>query len=196
MPTHPLLCAVQHIHPRPADKCKGHRDDCVDRNHGRPRRAVALTRLMRPLHSTALLLATLLLGPTACHPAGDRAAMPGDSADTSPFSAIQPDDRLHFTGTEPFWGGEVAGGTLTYRTVDYPEGQSISVSRFAGRGGLSFSGRLDTAPLDLTITDGACSDGMSDRRYPFTATLRIGSDVRNGCAWSDAHPATDERAGA
>ena len=40
----------------------------------------------------------------------------------------------------------------------------------------------------MTVTRLACSDGMSDRTYPFTVTLEIGDDKRNGCAWSERHP--------
>jgi len=29
---------------------------------------------------------------------------------------------------------------------------------------------------------------MSDRTYPFTATLKIGDDTRNGCAWTEREP--------
>jgi uncharacterized membrane protein len=38
------------------------------------------------------------------------------------------------------------------------------------------------------ITPGVCSDGMSDRTYPFVATLRLGDETRNGCAWSENSP--------
>lgn len=137
----------------------------------------------------------LLFAVTACHASGDRGSAPGDTDDTRPFSAIGSGETLHFTGTEPFWGGEVTGAALTYRTPENDGGSSISVSRFAGRGGLSFSGRLDDASFDLSVTEGRCSDGMSDRRYPFTATLRIGGEVRSGCAWSDSHPVVEARPG-
>ncbi len=33
----------------------------------------------------------------------------------------------------------------------------------------------------MTVTPLACSDGMSDRSYPFTVTLKLGEDLRNGC---------------
>ena len=92
---------------------------------------------------------------------------------------------LRVTGTEPFWGGTVAGDTFTYTTLENQVGEAIAVTRFAGRGGLSFSGTRAGAPLDLAITPGACSDGMSDRTYPFVATLQLGSDQRQGCAWRD-----------
>jgi len=62
------------------------------------------------------------------------------------------------------------------------------VSRFAGRGGLSFSGEMNGEALTLAVTPGACSDGMSDRTYPFVVTLRIGDDLRNGCGWTKTHP--------
>ena len=143
----------------------------------------------------ALLLAACDRGETDS-PAADRspaaaaasADVPGDTADTSPFAGIAEDEVLRFTGTEPFWGGEVSGGTLTYSTPENQDGTAIPVERFAGRGGIGLSGTLDGAPFEMTVTRLACSDGMSDRSYPFTVTLEIGDDKRNGCAWSERHP--------
>jgi uncharacterized membrane protein len=40
------------------------------------------------------------------------------------------------------------------------------------------------------VTRGACSDGMSDREYPFTVTLQVGEEKRMGCAWTDKMPFT------
>ena len=37
------------------------------------------------------------------------AAVPGDTDETEPYSEIAEDEVLRFTGTEPFWGGEVCG---------------------------------------------------------------------------------------
>ena len=93
---------------------------------------------------------------------------------------------IRFAGTEPFWGGQVAGTSLTYTAPDNLDGSVITVERFAGRGGLSFSGRLDGRTFDLAITPGDCTDGMSDRTYPLVATLQLGSEQRNGCAWRDS----------
>ena len=62
------------------------------------------------------------------------------------------------------------------------------VERFAGRGGISFSGELDGAELEMMVTPLACSDGMSDRAYPFTATLKLGEETRKGCAWTERQP--------
>lgn len=104
------------------------------------------------------------------------------------YDGIAADETVHFTGTEPFWGGESAGGTLTYSTPENIEGRTISVERFAGNNGLSIAGELDGASFDLVVTPAECSDGMSDRTYPFVATLQIGEETRFGCAWTDRQP--------
>lgn len=101
------------------------------------------------------------------------------------YAGIGADETLRFTGTEPFWGGSAAGTTLTYTTPDKPEGEAIPVQRFAGNNGLGFTGTLDGRGFDMAVTDAPCSDGMSDRTYPFTVTLQIGTETRNGCAWTD-----------
>ena len=126
----------------------------------------------------------------------DPAAPSGQTADPAIPDADSPEayngigeaETLHFTGTEPFWGGEVAGTSLTYTTPENPDGARIAVERFAGRGGLSFSGALESADLEMTATPLECSDGMSDRSYPFTVTLEIGEETRNGCGWTEAKP--------
>lgn len=109
---------------------------------------------------------------------------------TSPegFSDIGEEETVEFTGTEPFWGGSVTGTQLTYTTPENIDGTTIAVKRFTGQGGLGYSGQLDGAAFDMTITPGACSDGMSDRTYPYTVTLRIADDMRRGCAWTEADP--------
>ena len=114
---------------------------------------------------------------------------PGDTGDNTPFSEISADAVLRFVGTEPFWGGSVVGETLLWSTpensADNADGEQIAVTRFAGRGGLNFSGTLGGQPFDMAVTPGECSDGMSDRTFPFNATVRIGAQQLNGCAWRE-----------
>jgi uncharacterized membrane protein len=132
----------------------------------------------------AVPLAFLL---TACQPASSQqGALPGDSADRQPFAEIAASEAISFLGTEPFWSGQTSGTSLTYKTPEKEGGETIAVKRFAGRGGLSVTGMLAGASFDLTVTPGECSDGMSDRTYPYTATLKIGeTPTRLGCAWTD-----------
>lgn len=118
-------------------------------------------------------------------------SVPGDADDSRPWSAIAPDETVQASGTEPFWSVRVERGQMIYTAPDLPEGQEIAVTRFAGRGGLSFSGERDGNVWTLAITQGVCSDGMSDRSYPFTATLADGVTTRQGCAWSAAKPYRD-----
>lgn len=137
-----------------------------------------------------LLALTIALPLAACENRADTSNVPGDNSDTQPYSRIGTEETVHFTGTEPFWGGEVGGSTLIYSTPENIDGTTIPVSRFAGRGGVSFSGELGGESFDLSVSEGECSDGMSDRTYPFHATLQIGEELRSGCAWTDSEPFT------
>lgn len=132
----------------------------------------------------SMVWATPLLLLAACGQ-GNNANVPGDTGDESAYAGIAENAVINLTGTEPFWGGTVEGGWFTYTTPENIDGKRLSVSRFAGRGGLSFSGILEGQQVDLAVTPGTCSDGMSDRTYPYVATLQIGGQQRYGCAWLD-----------
>jgi len=112
----------------------------------------------------------------------------GEAAADRRFDAIAKNEAIRLVGTEPFWGGTVKGSVLTYTTPENPSGTAVAVTRFAGMNGLGYSGALSGKPLDLLITQAPCSDGMSDRSFPFTASLQIGAEKRSGCAWTDRLP--------
>lgn len=139
-----------------------------------------------PNPATLAILAALGALAASCQPAGERRGGPSEPA----FDAIGPGETIRLTGTEPFWGGKVANGQLIYSTPENQAGETIAVKRFAGNSGLGFSGTRQGQPIDLTVTRGSCSDGMSERTYPFTATLRLGGEQRSGCAWTDRTPFT------
>ena len=136
----------------------------------------------------------LLLAPVsliaACHQGhGSGADVPGDAGSTAPFAAIAPTDVVRFTGTEPFWGGDVTGDLLTWTTPERIDGVKARVTRFAGRGGMGFTGTLDGRAFTMTVTQAQCSDGMSDRAYPFTVSVQLGQDaLLTGCGWTSAKP--------
>ena len=81
-----------------------------------------------------------LLASCGAEPAG---VLPGDSGDTRPYAGVSENEAIHLTGTEPFWGGDVVGGTFSYSTPENIDGTSIAVSRFAGRGGATAKKRDD-----------------------------------------------------
>lgn len=134
-----------------------------------------MERLLRPGVTAACLALA------ACQP-GD--GTPG-TGPTHAFDAIAPAETIYLTGTEPFWAGEIVDGKALYSTPENQDGISFEVQRFAGNNGLSFTGQIEARRFDLMVTPGECSDGMSDRSYPYTATLMIGEEQREGCAWTD-----------
>lgn len=138
---------------------------------------------MRPRYLLPLIVLAVL---GACRSAEGE----GTDGPTPAFDKIAADETVRFTGTEPFWGGTIAGETATYSTPENVAGSSFPVKRFAGMNGVSFSGSIDGISFDLMITPGDCSDGMSDRSYPYVATLMLGNEKREGCAWTDSQPFT------
>ncbi len=153
------------------------------------RKSPAPPEMRKALAGGAMACAMVSLA--ACHQGHGSGDLPGDPDDHTPFARIAEGDTVRLTGTEPFWGGTVASGTFTYTTPEQPDGVAIPVERFAGRAGLSFTGELEGKTVALMITEGQCNDGMSSRRYPFTATLKLGDEQREGCAATDALPATE-----
>ena len=148
--------------------------------------------IVPPLFAACAVLSACQSGeseaPAAAEATETAAAAPGDTSETASYAEIAEDEVLRFLGNEPFWGGEVSGKTLTYKTPENQDGTVIAVERFAGRGGIALSGLLEGEEFEMTVTPLECSDGMSDRTYPFTVTLAIGEEQRNGCAWSEQHP--------
>ena len=140
----------------------------------------------------SLFAMSFVIGLAGCH--GEHGVdLPGNANDHLPFHGVQEDEVVRITGAEPFWSGEVKGGQLTYATPEKRAGTVIPVRRFAGRGGISFSGQLGSRAMTLAVTPGNCSDGMSDRRYPFVVTLRLGDDLRQGCGWTARQPWTKDK---
>lgn len=146
----------------------------------------------------AVLPAVILAG---CDPA-NHAGVPGDSGDQRPFAQIAPGAVIEIAGAGagglPSWRGKIAGdevqldlgaarlaGDPAATLADGGSGLAgafaFRVSRFAGRGGLAFSGHHGGQAIDLAITPGKCRTGAEEEAYPYVATLMIGSKLREGC---------------
>lgn len=87
-------------------------------------------------------------------------------------------------GTEPFWGAQVEGRCVTYSHPDDQSGTRVW-TRFKPepKGGGTWTGSLEGRPFELIVQSQAdCSDGMSDRMYPYAAQLAVSGERRKGCA--------------
>jgi uncharacterized membrane protein len=134
-------------------------------------------------------LCLLLAAAAACTPAADGIDPKGKT-----FDAVAPEEAVTLTGTEPFWTLAIAAGEGVWTTPDNQPGTRFAVKRFAGNNGLGFSGELDGKPLTATLTPGECSDGMSDRRFPFVATIALGGETFAGCGYTTSQPFTGDEA--
>lgn len=152
---------------------------------------LGMSTLKRRTGSIALLLGSFVV--TACN------ELPGEiSRDTTPFDGVAETASISALGTEPFWAIEIepadGGHEAVFTTPEALEGEPFAVTRFAGNNGLGFSGELDGEPFQLALTPGECSDGMSDRTYPYTATVLRGETTLYGCAHTSDEPVTGPQA--
>ena len=157
---------------------------------------------MRKSALTGAVLGAVLLAGCAKQPAEERvvmddptgrpaAALPSDpprpSAPVATPTAPQPAPtelyrHIQANGTEPFWAIEVLPGQLRFSSPDQPSGVTFAAT---SGDGLHFAGRMNGTPVTLVLAPGLCSDGMSDRRYPFSAIATIGAQSLHGCARAD-----------
>lgn len=138
--------------------------------------------MVRIQMASALIVAAALTL-AGCAPPEDRIDPKGKT-----FDGIAPGEIISLTGTEPFWAIQIKGEEARYSNPEHPEGFAFTVARFAGNNGLGLSGTLFEQPVTITLTPGQCSDGMSDRAYPFVATVALGEETLRGCGFTDLQP--------
>jgi len=107
---------------------------------------------------------------TACAPLGSA------SPPTHVFPA-----QLKLTGTEPFWSIAIVDDQLTYSRLGQSERRTARISRSEGEGRLVLNGDLAGTAISVVIAPGDCSDGMSDRTYPYSVKVRYGDEMLEGC---------------
>jgi len=109
---------------------------------------------------------------------GDETPAPAASPDLPEFPRL-----FRAVGTEPFWAIHVGEEKLRYMTPESQNGEQIEFRREqTERDEVAIAATLDGLPMMLRGRIEECSDGMSDRIYPYTVTLKIGEEARNGCA--------------
>ena len=88
-------------------------------------------------------------------------------------------------GTEPFWGLDIDSTGLRFRTPEDTMGIRWPPLTPMVRGDtVRWVGETERAAVDARIWGARCSDGMSDRVWPYTAVVRIDSTTYRGCAES------------
>ncbi|MDJ0979783.1 MAG: hypothetical protein QNI87_14760 [Erythrobacter sp.] len=133
------------------------------------------------------LIVSLFASAAACGPTD------GIDDDGAIYDGVAPGAEIRVTGTEPFFAfaiepGEGSDFAVRYTNPETPDGIEFIAGRFAGNNGISFSGELEGKAVQIAITPGECSDGMSDRVYPFTATVAFGEETLLGCAYTSEAP--------
>ena len=74
-----------------------------------------------------------MLALTSCTSAAE-GDVPGDADETQPFDEITEGQVLRLTGTEPFWGGEISAGMMTYTTPQKHRGDALCGHSLRGTG--------------------------------------------------------------
>ena len=149
------------------------------------------------MRSTALLGLAALAGCNQAEPPKDKvetivvtnaassvpqSQVPGATPTPPPVPTPPPTapyQHMRATGTEPFWGMEVLPGQLRYSSPDLPDGVTFAAT---SADGLRFAGLMNGTAVTLVLAPGLCSDGMSDRRYPYSAVVTLGPQTLRGCA--------------
>ena len=86
-------------------------------------------------------------------------------------------------GTEPFWGLDIDSTGLRFRTTEDTMGiRWPPLTPMVTGDTVRWVGETERAAVDARIWGARCSDGMSDRVWPYTAVVRIDSTTYRGCA--------------
>lgn len=152
---------------------------------------------MRPIAFAVLTASVLALA--ACSPeapGGGEAVPPADApppaaqapGEPQPTTSVDPAApfRQDFAliGTEPFWRLDVKGTTLVLTRPDEPAVTATGAVLAASSGKAVWTAEAATPPVVASLSAGTCSDGMSDRVYPYTAEVKVGDLVLKGCGIS------------
>lgn len=89
------------------------------------------------------------------------------------------------SGSEPFWGIDISGGSIVYTDASVETIQPESFARTTpvmsdGRAVYSTT-RADGSPVVVTLTAAACI-APSGKSTPLTVTIQVGGETRTGCA--------------
>lgn len=148
---------------------------------------------MTPRAALALALAAALAAcqpaardqRTATAPAADAPAEPAEPA-SAPASTLSAEYAvaLDLNGTEPFWAMKIRRDAMS---LERPERSPVMAPNpgariEAGEAVWHTSAVGDGGALRVTLKPGNCSNGMSDKEFPYQATVEFGGERLMGCA--------------
>ena len=130
-----------------------------------------------------ILLAALAL--SACGKSEEPTSPP--PAPEAPINAGQPMDAR---GTSPDWGLKIRGPQLTLNRPNQPDLVATASGAVIKPGQASWTGLLpDGQAMKVTLYASACSDGVSEATYKFSAEVVLpDSSPLTGCAGPPAAP--------
>jgi uncharacterized membrane protein len=102
-------------------------------------------------------------------------------ADTTGPEPVEPAFRL--LGNEPFWNLQIDAAGLRFRTPEDTAGQVFGATRAILVGdSLRWNSVGDAGIIEAVVAPAQCSDGMSDKTWPFRARVVLGKTTYVGCA--------------
>jgi uncharacterized membrane protein len=113
----------------------------------------------------------------------DKAAAPspGAAQELPPVPAAFRGD-FDAVGTEPFWAARIRADGIT---IMQPDAQPViapnQAPRMAGPQAV-WASMAGDEPVLVAMVEQDCSDGMSDRVYPYAVELQLGDQTFIGCA--------------
>lgn len=114
--------------------------------------------------------------------------VPAGSVATLVSTSAAKDAAFTVTGNEPFWNVSISRGSIVYSSPEEVKRQTfpyVTPMTAANRpDDVLRVYRLRGRPEGMLILKRTsnCSDGMSDKSYPYSATLILGNRAFEGCA--------------
>lgn len=130
----------------------------------------------------ALLASALLLA--ACeqsHDGQEGAGPPADAPAPAPAPAATYPADLNLNGTEPFWAVKIRGTAIALTRPDAAQRDFANAAKAEANGSATWTANDTAGSIVVTLTAGSCSDGMSDKTYPYSAVVTLGAETLKGC---------------
>ncbi len=131
-----------------------------------------------------LAILSLILVLAACKDNPSRSADSSAAAAPTTSAAVATTEPLRALGTEPFWALDIDSTGLRFTTPDDTSGKRFPPNAPTPMAGdtLVWMAESDLTAVHVRIWPEPCSDGMSDRSYPWTAIVRVAGTTYRGCA--------------